>query len=43
MFETVMLFAVQKNMGINSKFEEADTSNLAQEFLAKRGVVLLVW
>ena len=43
MFETVMPFAVQKNLDINSKFDEADTANVALELMKKRGVVLMVW
>ena len=43
MFETVMPFAVQKDLEINSSYGEADTANVALEVMKKRGVVLMVW
>ena len=43
MFQTVTPFAVQKNLTINSKYSETDTSGAAKDVKEKRGMVLMVW
>lgn len=43
MFQTVTPFAVHKNLTINSKYNESDTSGVAKDVLKKQGVVLMVW
>lgn len=43
MFQTVVPFAVQDNLPVNSKFEVTATADLASEVIKKTGVVLIVW
>ena len=43
MFQTVTPFAVQYNLGINSKFDEKDFTGLTNHIREKTGLALLVW
>ncbi|MHA4809031.1 histidine phosphatase family protein [Flavitalea flava] len=43
MFQTVVPFAVQDGLPVNSKYEVNQTSGLAAEILKKTGIVLVVW
>lgn len=43
MYQTVVPFAVQYNLVINSKYEENDSTRMATEILQKTGTVLMVW
>jgi len=43
MFETVVPLAVKYNLDINSKFEETDSTGIANDILQKKGTVLVVW
>lgn len=43
MLQTVMPYAVQHNLTINSDYATDDTTGLAKKLLHKRGTVLVVW
>jgi hypothetical protein len=43
MFQTVIPLAAKYNLTINSKFDEKDSSGLAEEVRKKDGTVLIVW
>ena len=43
MFQTVTPFAVQKDLMVNSQYNETDTAGVAEDVRKKRGMVLMVW
>lgn len=43
MFQTISPFAVKFNLVVNSKYDEKDYSNIAENVLNKTGTVLMVW
>jgi hypothetical protein len=43
MFETISPFAIKENLVVDSKFAESDVASVADEVLALRGTVLMVW
>ncbi len=43
MFQTVSPFAIKYNLTVDSKYEEDDYSNIAEDVKKKTGTVLLVW
>jgi hypothetical protein len=43
MFQTVIPFAVQYNLALNSKFSEGDSTGIAGDIFQKKGTVLIVW
>ena len=43
MFETVIPLASEYNIEIDSKFEETDSSGIANDIKQKKGTVLVVW
>ncbi len=43
MFQTVTPFAIQYNLGINSKFDEHDYTGIADHVRTKTGLALFVW
>lgn len=43
MFETVIPLAVKYNLAITSKYEEQDSSEIAEDIKQKKGIVLVVW
>lgn len=43
MFETIAPMAAQYNLDIDSKFDENDSTGVAQDILQKKGTVLVVW
>ena len=43
MFQTVTPFAIQYNLGINSKFDEHDYTGVANHVRQKTGLALFVW
>lgn len=43
MFQTITPFAIKYNLTINGKFNADDYSNITENILKKKGVVLMVW
>jgi hypothetical protein len=43
MFQTIVPFAVQYNLILNSKYAEGDSAGIAGDILKKKGTVLVVW
>jgi len=43
MFETAVPLAVKYNLNIDTKFEETDSSGVANDIMQKKGAILVVW
>jgi hypothetical protein len=43
MFETVIPLAVKYNLDIDSKYEEHDSTGIANDIMQKKGTVLITW
>ncbi len=43
MFETAIPLATKYNLSINTKFESKDSVNIAKEFQAVKGTILVIW
>jgi hypothetical protein len=43
MFQTITPFAIKYNLTVDSKFDEKNTSEVADDVLKKTGTVLMVW
>jgi hypothetical protein len=43
MFQTVIPLAAKYNLSINSKYDEKDSSGIANDIKTKQGTVLIVW
>jgi hypothetical protein len=43
MFQTITPYAVKYNLPINSKFDEQDYKNIAENVLKRNGTVIMVW
>jgi hypothetical protein len=43
MFQTIIPFAVKYNLTLTSKFQENDSTGIAEDILQRKGTVLVIW